>query len=104
MITSPFIYNPNTTSCNPVKKYKIPTWRRQLASLHGEFNFHYGYDGTKKQSVDALMRAIALMQEEFPGNYILVEEYDEALQRYDYKMQFDTPEEESLFLIRYSEQ
>lgn len=49
-----------------------------------------------------IMEAIGEMQEAYPGNYTLVEEENTSTNHYEYKMVFDTPEDESLFVMKYS--
>jgi hypothetical protein len=74
-------------------------WERRLAELHIQSSIFGNITGSQ----DSIMNAIARMQESYPGNYILVEEYNSVRGKFEYKMQFDTPEDESFFLMKYSD-
>lgn len=80
---------------------KTYTWQDHLATVNREY-----YDLFSKEKIDPkfkLMKAIESMQEKFPGEYTLEEYYDTEKGRFKLKMVFDVPEEESMFIMRYSE-
>lgn len=75
-------------------------WKHDLEVIWLKLNGMYA---NSEPPAFRVMNAIAAMQEKYPGEYILVEAYDEKLKRVRYKLEFATPEDESLFLIKYSE-
>lgn len=76
-------------------------WQNSLDHLTAHYYNRYTQD--KDQPEFKIMTAIAHMQEIYPGNYILEEYYDSDTKRHRLKMVFDSPEEESMFIMRYSE-
>jgi hypothetical protein len=41
------------------------------------------------------------MQEKYPGNYIVEERFDPVRQQFALFLKFDTPEDETLFILKY---
>ena len=67
------------------------TWRAQLArekgsALYGGFTANYE-------------KATERMKEQFPGNYVVEEYYDSGVHRFELRLKFDTPEDETWFLL-----
>lgn len=70
---------------------KKPTWRTELArervSLLGTFNVTYE-------------RATERMKAKYPGNYIVEEYYDGKDHCFNLRLKFDTPEDETWFMLK----
>jgi hypothetical protein len=83
-------------------------WQNSLDHLSAYYYNPYTqdkdpYTQDKDCSEFKIMTVIAHMQEIYPGNYILEEYYDSDTKRHRLRMVFDSPEEESMFIMRYSE-
>lgn len=80
-------------------------WEGQLEKINGRFLYAEKYisSETLDDRQRRIMWAIGEMQAKYPGNYTLDEHIDSNSGYYKYQMVFDTPEEESLFLLKYSD-
>lgn len=72
---------------------KKQTWRDLL---HRQRGSHFKDDWSTNYRF-----ATKLMQEEYPGNYIVEEFYNTKIQEFDLRLKFDTPEDETLFHLKY---
>lgn len=64
------------------------TWRDALKRLKGNFQ-ETDYANAERQ-----------MKERYPGNYIVEEYYNSAIHNWDLRLKFNTPEDETWFLLR----
>lgn len=85
----------------PVKTFG---WQQLLDKLSSRHILIIAYASADPMELakNRIMEAIGEMQEAYPGNYTLEEEENPLTNHYEYKMVFDSPEDESLFVMRYS--
>ncbi len=80
------------------------TYRQLLAHLH---NNRLQYSNLpmaeKSDKEEQVMEAIHdIMQASYPGPYIVEEYYDSKRMSFALRLKFETPQEETLFRIKYS--
>ena len=71
-----------------------PKWQSLLDQIHSDYSFGRTMKDT---STDSLMTATARMQEAYPGDYIIEEYYDVDKQKFAYKLDFKTPEDNAWY-------
>jgi hypothetical protein len=76
---------------------KKVTWRGELRRYR-KSPFEQ-WDGTMMEH--HLIRATEQMKEKYPGNYIVEEYFDPQILEFSLRLKFETPEEETLFLLKY---
>ena len=87
-------YVPLTTA-GVVVSPRRESWKRELEILNTRIN---GY----RHSQDSIMHANGVMHSKFPGEYIVEEYYDDVHKTFRLRLSFNSPEEESIWLIKYS--
>lgn len=78
---------------------QISDWRSYLRHLEDKFSI-WSSDGNAQRD-EGLKDATKLMQEQYPGKYIVKETYSPALQRFCFFLKFDSPKDETWFMIRH---
>jgi hypothetical protein len=59
-------------------------------------------NSTSELTSNAAGFATLIMHQHYPGKYRVVENYEPARGCFEFKLKFDDPREETLFLIKYS--
>lgn len=67
------------------------TWRDHLTRVRGS---HFGNHAANYE------KPTERMKEKYPGNYIIEEYYNSKTHTFDLRLKFDTPEDETWFLLR----
>ena len=91
--------NPFEWNTTPYMFTKKP-WRDYLLSLDPRPAWHLTEEEIKI-SEDHDAKSLRMMQDHSPGNYTLEKYYDEY-HGYSYRLKFDTPQDETLFLLKNS--
>lgn len=76
-----------------------PKWQSLLEQIHSDYSFGRIVGDT---STDSLMKATARMQEKYPGDYIIEEYYDTDTMKFAYKLEFNSPEDQTVFILKYA--
>lgn len=90
-------YAPNIPQ--PVKD----TWQSYLRRLGNGINGVYGAGGTTTVTeADIVSNAYKWMQKKYPGNYKVEEYYNADKMKWDLRLRFDDPHEETMWLLKWS--
>lgn len=73
------------------------SWRETLNHMY----FNYGWSTAFPEEEEKLAQLNEMFQKKFPGNYTLEEFYNAKLQRFDVRLMFFNPKEETMFLLKY---
>lgn len=78
-----------------------PKYKRRLRMLHSDYVFVRSRDKllTDQEATSELVKE---MQKEYPGNYTLVEKWNPDSLIFEFILKFDSIEEETLFLLKFS--
>lgn len=82
----------------PLEFLSGPMWQRLLDQMHYYYS-HRSWTGTTTAA--ELMHTIYLMQADYPGNYIVVENYNEQTGKFAYSLEFDSDEDRVEFMQKY---
>ena len=90
----PVEYISITTTLYPEKM----SWKETLKQMY----LHYGWSTAFPEEGEKLAELNEAFQKKFPGNYTLEEFYNAKLQRFDVRLKFFDPKDETLFLLKHS--
>lgn len=81
----------------------LDTWQRYLSRLGGGINGVLNAGGTENfTEEDIVNNANKYMQEKYPGNYRVESYYNVNKMKWDLRLRFDDPREETMWLLRWS--
>lgn len=76
------------------------TWQSYLKQLQLEYGSLTMFDAKRRD--EGLACATGLMHKRYPGPYRIVEKYDPDRGIFSFKLKFDDPQEEIIWLLRWS--
>ena len=76
-------------------------WQRYLRELHLRYASWMAIP-TGYRSGDGIQDATELMQDKYPGNYVVEQYWDTKKMVFDFRLKFDDPREETFWKIKNS--
>ena len=78
----------------------VMSWQSMLDYLHANKQLYT--DIADRESDESVLHQInEMMQDKFPGSYIVEEYYDASRMRFAFKLKFDSPKQETMFKLKY---
>lgn len=84
----------------PYNPFEMKTWKEKLKQLELKFESWTSNGNTNRD--EGLHDVNEIMQEHFPGKYTVIEAYDPKRGVFAFKLKFDDPHDETIFLLRWS--
>ena len=75
------------------------SWKEVLQSMYMKYR---SWSTAFPEEGEKLAQLNEAFQEKFPGNYTIEEFYNAKLQRFDVRLKFFDPKDETLFLLKHS--
>jgi len=76
-------------------------WKQVLDDLHLRTTFN---TVLKENDLECAEDATKIMQEKFPGEYVVEEDYDVDRLKFTYKLKFNSREDQVLFILKYGDE
>lgn len=84
----------------PYTPIRMMTWKEMLADLHLKKLAYTNMPNREKE--DAVLKTVTdLIQEQFPGEYIVEEFFDTNRMTFAFRLKFEDPKQETFFKLKY---